>query len=108
MASDLNFMHYVMDQIGAAGVVSWRKMFGEYAVYCDGKVVALVCDNQFYLKPTAAAKAVLGVVHEAPPYPGAKPYWLLADQLDDPALMASAVRATAGELPSPKPKKRPR
>ena len=49
MASELSFMEYVADQIGAAGQVSYRKMFGEYAVYCDGKVVALVCDNQFFL-----------------------------------------------------------
>ena len=41
MASDQRFMDYVIDQIGAAGPVSCRKMFGEYAVYCDGKVVAL-------------------------------------------------------------------
>jgi DNA transformation protein len=104
MASDLSFMNYVVDQIGAAGQVSFRKMFGEYAVYCDGKVVALVCDNQFYLKPTAGGRAVLGSVTEASPYPGAKLYWLMAEQLDDRALMVNAVRVTASELLPPKEK----
>ena len=110
MASDASFVDYVVDQIGAAGQVSTRKMFGEYAVYCDGKVVALVCDNQFFLKPTAAARALLREVTEAPPYPGAKPYWLMSEQLEDQRLMAHLVRVTASELPLPKPKppKRPK
>jgi len=105
MASDASFMDYVVDQIGAAGQVSTRKMFGEYAVYCDAKVVALVCDNQFYLKPTAGARALLSQVTEAPPYPGAKPYWLMSEQLEDQQLMAHLVRVTASELPLPKPKR---
>ena len=105
MASDPNFMNYVMDQIGAAGQVASRKMFGEYAVYCDERVVALVCDNQFYLKPTPGARALLSEVTEAAPYPGAKPYWLLADLLDDRDAMVRLVRMTASELPLPKPKK---
>jgi len=105
MASDSNFMDYCVDQIAAAGEVRYRKMFGEYAVYCDERVVALVCDNQFFLKPTAAARALLNQVTEAPPYPGANPYWLLADQLDARELMVQLGRMTAGELPLPKPKK---
>jgi len=105
MASDSRFINYVMDQIGSAGQVAYRKMFGEYAVYCDERVVALVCDNQFYLKPTPGARALLSEVTEAAPYPGAKPYWLLADQLDDREAMVRLVRLTASELPLPKPKK---
>lgn len=104
MASDLHFVEYVCDQIGAAGKVSSRKMFGEYAIYCDGKVVALVCDNQCFVKPTAAGRKLLGAVTEAPPYPGAKPHFLVAGQLDDAGLMSQLVRQTAAELPAPKPK----
>ena len=59
MASDIGFVEYVCEQIRGAGHVSHRRMFGEFAVYCDGKVVALVCDNQFFLKPTDAGKALL-------------------------------------------------
>ena len=58
MATNADFMEYVREQIGAAGEVAFRKMFGEYAVYLGGKVVALLCDNQFYLKPTAAGRAL--------------------------------------------------
>ncbi len=104
MASDLGFMEYVCEQIRGAGHVSYRRMFGEFAVYCDGKVVALVCDNQFFLKPTDAGKALLDRAKEAPPYPGAKPYYLIDAQLDDAEAAAAIVRATADALPAPKVK----
>jgi TfoX/Sxy family transcriptional regulator of competence genes len=102
MASDVGFVEYVCEQIRGAGHVSHRRMFGEFAVYCDGKVVALVCDNQFFLKPTAAGRALLDRVREAPPYPGAKPYYLIDAQLDDADAVAAIVRATAAALPLPK------
>jgi TfoX/Sxy family transcriptional regulator of competence genes len=105
VATDLSFVEYVRDQMHCAGQVSFRKMFGEYALYCDGKVVALVCDNQVFLKPTVGGRAKLGSVTEAPPYPGAKPHFLLGEELDDQREMAELIRLTANELPLPVPKK---
>jgi TfoX/Sxy family transcriptional regulator of competence genes len=78
-------------------------MFGEYALYVGGKVVALVCDNQLFLKPTAAGRALLDDPTEAPPYPGAKPYLLIDSALDDRELLAELMVATERELPAPKP-----
>lgn len=104
MASDQSFVEYVCEQIAAAGRISQRKMFGEYAVYCDGKVVALVCDNQFFLKPTEAGRALLPKIKEGVPFPGAKP-WIIADEwLDDDVLVTRLVRVTAAALPTPKMK----
>ena len=102
MASDIGFVEYVCEQVAGAGRISHRRMFGEFALYCDGKVVALICDNQFFLKPTAAGRALLQRVKEAPPYPGAKLYFLLDADLEDAEQMARLVRATAAELPRPK------
>jgi TfoX/Sxy family transcriptional regulator of competence genes len=104
MASDLSFVEYLCDQMAGAGQVSFRKMFGEYAIYCDRKVVALVCDNQLFVKPTEGGRARLGKVVEAPPYPGAKPHFLMAGQIDDEELMMQVIQITARELPMPKPK----
>lgn len=106
MASDLDFVEYLCDQIAGAGSISSRKMFGDYAVYCNGKVVALVCDNQFFLKPTEGGRAAIGSVVEAPPYPGAKPYFLIGDGLDDREWVAHLVRITEREVPLPKPRKK--
>ena len=105
MSSDLGFVEYVADQIADAGMISFRKMFGEYAIYCDGKVVALVCDDRLYVKPTAGGRELIGEPAEAPPYPGAKPSFLIEDRLDDRAWMTELIRVTAGELPAPKPKR---
>jgi TfoX/Sxy family transcriptional regulator of competence genes len=68
-------------------------------------VVGLLCDDQVFLKPTAGGRALLERVVEAPPYPGAHPYLLLGEELDDRALLAALLQRTAAELPEPKPKK---
>lgn len=105
MASDADFLQYVTEQLSGVYGLSHRKMFGEYALYMGRKVVALVCDNQLFLKPTAAARALLEDPTEAPPYPGAKPYFLIDSALDDRDLLAELFRATERELPEPKAKK---
>lgn len=88
----------------AALPLSARKMFGEYALYLDGKVVALVCDDQLFVKATPAAVAALPDTPLAPPYPGAKGHLLVTDALDDPDSVIMALRAIAASLPPPKPK----
>lgn len=70
-------------------------MFGEFALYLDGTIVALVCDNQLFLKPTDEGRRLLGQVKEAPPYPGAKSYFLFTVELDDPDRLREAVLVTA-------------
>ena len=82
-----------------------RKMFGEYALYLDGKVVALVCDDQLYLKPTPGAQTALPDCPTGPPYPGAKLHLLVTDAQDDPDRVVTALRAIASETPAPKPKR---
>ena len=105
MVSDLNFVEYVHDQINGAGQVYFKKMFGEYAIYCNEKVVALVCDNQLFVKPTDAGRSTVGSVQEAPPYKGAKLHFLIGEHLDDQPWMTNLIRLTASELSAPKPKK---
>jgi TfoX/Sxy family transcriptional regulator of competence genes len=107
MATDASFVAYVCDQIHGAGSITYRKMFGEYALYADGKVVALLCDNQFFLKPTAAGRALLPKPKEGFPYAGARPHWLLDEALEDRDLLSALVAATARDLPPPKPKAGP-
>jgi TfoX/Sxy family transcriptional regulator of competence genes len=82
-----------------------RKMFGEYALYLNGKVVALVCDDQLFVKATPRSVAALPASPLAPPYPGAKGHLLVTDALDDPDPVIAALRSLAEDLPAPKPKK---
>jgi TfoX/Sxy family transcriptional regulator of competence genes len=104
MASSSDTVQFIVDQVGLGRRLSSKKMFGEFALYLDDKIVALVCDDQLFLKPTDQAKAFLGKVRPAPPYPGAKDYFLLTDELDDPDRLKEAVLITARALPDPKPK----
>jgi DNA transformation protein and related proteins len=104
VASDREFVKFVCDQLNGAGEISSRRMFGEAAVYLQDKVIGLVCDNQFFVKPTEPGRTKIGVPIEAPPFPGATHWFLMAD-LDDPEFLADLVRITAAALPTPKPKK---
>ena len=104
MASDQEFVDFLVDQMQGVGDITFRKMFGEYALYCKGKVVALICDNRLFVKPTAGGRAHIGAVVEAPPYPGAKPSFLIEDAFEDREWLAALIRITENELPAPKPK----
>ena len=104
MASDSGFVEFIVDQIENAGEITYKKMFGEYALYSDGKVVALICDDKLFLKPTKAGKTFIKDVIEAPPYPGAKLYFLIEDKIEDREWISSLIRLTANELPEPKQK----
>lgn len=106
MATGKSFIDFIVEQMSPAGAISCRKMFGEYAIYCDRKVVALACDNQLFVKPTVAGKAFIGNPSEAPPYPGAKQYFLIEDKLEDSDWISSLIKITCDELPVPKPKRK--
>jgi TfoX/Sxy family transcriptional regulator of competence genes len=105
MATDQEFIDFLADQMAGAGNIASKKMFGEYALYCNGKVVALVCDNQLFVKPTPGGRAHIGEPVEAPPYPGAKLYFLIEDAFEDREWIAALIRITAKELPDPGAKK---
>jgi TfoX/Sxy family transcriptional regulator of competence genes len=75
MASTREFVDFICEQADFASRLTYKRMFGEYALYLDEKVVAFVCDNQLFIKPTEVARQMLGKVIEAPPYPGAKLYF---------------------------------
>ncbi len=107
MASQQSSVDFIVDQISAAGDVSAKKMFGEYGIYCGGKMVALVCDDQLFVKPTAGGRSLLKTVAEARPYPGAKPCFLIsADILEDREGLTELIKVTARELPWPVQKKK--
>lgn len=103
MASNPEFVQYIADQLTDAGQITYRKMFGDYGFYCDGKIFALVCDNQLFIKITEAGKQMSPDLETAPPYQGAKPHFLI-ENIDDRTFLTKFVIATCRELPAPKPK----
>ena len=95
----------LLDALAGTGPINARAMFGEYALYLDGRVVALICDDRLFVKPTPGALALMPGATMAPPYTGAKPHILAETALDDPDPVAQALRAVLADLPPAKPKK---
>jgi TfoX/Sxy family transcriptional regulator of competence genes len=107
VASQQSTVDFIVEQMAGAGAVAARKMFGEYAIYCDGKLVALVCDDRLYVKPTSAGRALASGCGEGSPYPGAKAHLVIdGDRWDDGEWLAELIRATSTGLPLPAKKPR--
>ncbi len=107
MATTPETIAYLLDQLSGVRELATRKMFGEYALYCESKVIALVCDDTLFIKITEAGKEFAGDRYaEGAPYPGAKPWMEIdADYLEDREWLCELVRITTEHAPLPKPKK---
>lgn len=105
MASKIEFVEFVADQLQQAGDITYKKMFGEYGLYCNGKIFAVICDDQLFIKITEAGRNLCPDLPEAPPYKGAKNYFLWED-VENKQILSQLVTVTCAELPEPKPKKK--
>jgi len=102
MASTRSVVDYIIGQLGPEA--SARAMFGEYGVYLRGTLIALVCDDRLFLKPTDAVAEICGTYERASPYPGAKPAIVVPeDDWADGALMRRLAAANAAALAKAKP-----
>lgn len=105
MSSDQSTVDFLTEQFAGAGRVSSRKMFGDYALYCNDKVFAFVCDDQLYIKPIDAARNFIKTPIEKPAYPGSKMYfWITPDKWDDDVWLVSLLKAMLPTLPAKKKK----
>lgn len=106
MSTNQSTMNYLLDQLSSVPGLTARKMFGEYALQCNTKTVALVCDDQLYVKPTAIGTEIVGKSPDAAPYPGAK-LWLRIeeDRWEDREWLSNLIFQTVAQVPLPKPKK---
>ena len=106
MASNADFVQYIVDQSSGAGEIAAKKMMGDYCIYCDGILFGLICDNNLYVKVTEPGKAVLKEVILRPPYDGAKDYFYISD-VDNRDYLAALIKTTIPALPKQKIKRNP-
>ena len=106
MACTQEYVDYVIDQIDNAGEITGKKMFGGYSMYSDGKLFALICDDNLFVKPTEAGRKFIKEVVEAPAFKGAKLSFLIGENIEDRDWISNLVRITVAALPNPKPKKK--
>lgn len=104
MASQQNFVDFVVEQIQKVGTISTKKMFGEYGIYADDRIFGVICDNKLFIKPTKAGRDFIGDPVEMPAYEGAKPSFLIKEKIEDKDWLSELVRITLKELPAPKAK----
>jgi TfoX/Sxy family transcriptional regulator of competence genes len=104
MSSTKDFLDFIIDQIKDKDLVRFKKMFGSYALYYDNKVVALICNNQLFIKNLEASKNFVEKeigkknLHLAPPFPGAKDWILLEDEIEDREFLNELLEITRQSL----------
>lgn len=102
MATERGTVEFLLEQMQGAGPVTARAMFGEYGLYLQGRMVALVCDDRLFLRDLPATRARMTAPERAAPYPGAKDWLLVEAELDEPEALAELVRLAWEEAPPPK------
>ena len=94
MASDKEYLEYVLELLRKVEGVTVKKMMGEYLLYCGGVLFGGVYDNRFLVKKTPSVEE-FGLGEELP-YDGAKPM-LLVDT-EDPDEIKIIVERVVSDL----------
>jgi TfoX/Sxy family transcriptional regulator of competence genes len=102
MASNIDFVNYVMEQIDGSGIVTSKKMFGEYMVYVNQKPVILICNNTAYVKMLDCIKTFCENLETDSPYKGAKEHYIL--DVDDREALIEIIKEVEKVTPVPKKK----
>jgi TfoX/Sxy family transcriptional regulator of competence genes len=105
MATQKETIGFILGKLRDPARFSARAMFGEYALYADGRVVALVCDDRLYVKIVPASAALETQCEKGRPYPGAKPHYLVDEgQLSTIENLPAILAAIAAAAPAKKPR----
>lgn len=106
MATRKETAAFVLDRLGHADRFTVKAMFGEFALYADGKPVAFICDDQLFVKILPESAALDKRCERAPAYPGSKDYYLVPEEVitGDHKLPELLLRM-AEALPLPKAKR---
>ncbi len=75
MSSSIDYLEYVLDLLSDIENITYKKMMGEYILYCDGIIFGGIYDNRFLIKKTKSLEN-MGFKEEIP-YPSAKPMYLV-------------------------------
>lgn len=106
MATQEHTVEYITGQLADIAGISVRKMFGEQGIWCDGKTVALICDDRLFVKLTTPGRDLAEGAAEVPPYPGAKPGLLFdPERWDDADWLTTLFLATTDVLPARRAKR---
>jgi TfoX/Sxy family transcriptional regulator of competence genes len=89
MATPLNYIEYICNQISDINNVRYKKMFGEYMIYVNDKPLLLVCNSTVYIKMRDEIKSLMKNSSRGIPYNGAKEHYIL--DIDDKEFTIRAI-----------------
>lgn len=101
MASDKEYLEFILEQLSDLGDIAYRAMMGEYIIYYRGKVIGGIYDNRFLIKPVKSAINLMSDAVMELPYEGAKEM-LLAENIEDKVFLKDLFEQMYQELPMPK------
>ena len=105
MASSKEYLDFILEQLSNLKEITYRVMMGKYIIYYREKIVGVIYDDRFLVKPVKSAIEYMGNAIYGLPYDRAKEM-LLVDDVDDKEFLTNLVNAMYDELPAPKPKKK--
>lgn len=106
MATNKEFLVYILDNLSDIEGITCRQMMGEYIIYMNGRIAAYICDDRLLIKPVPSAVMLMPDAIYESPYEGAKEM-LLCEETDNREFLKTLFEAIYDELPEPK-KKKPR
>lgn len=104
MASNKEYLDFILEQLSELSDITYRQMMGEYIVYYRGKIVGGIYDDRFLVKPVKSAISLMPDVAYELPYEGAK-QMLVVDNVDSKRFLKKLFEAMYDELPTPKMRK---
>ena len=105
MATSLEYMGFVCEQMLGLGDVRYRKMFGEYMVYLNDKPILLICNNTAFIKMRDEIAEHMQEAQTGIPYKGAKEHYII--DVEDKEMLATIMGILEKITPVPKPRKKP-
>jgi TfoX/Sxy family transcriptional regulator of competence genes len=105
MATQKETADFILQKLRDPRRFTVRSMFGEFALYADGKVAGFICDDRLYIKIVPANHELEPICEKGPPYPGAKLYYIIDEgQLSTITNLPNIVAAVASSMPEKKKK----
>lgn len=103
MATSKETAQFILSKLRHRERISAKRMFGEFGLYADGKMVAVICDDRLYVKIAPASAELENQCEKGEPYPRAKPHYLIDEgQLATIPNLPAILFALAEAMPEKK------
>ncbi len=104
MATSKEYALFVENQFRGLEGFTLKRMFGEYGMYLQGRVLGFLADEQILLQSTPTAMRLLPEAERRELFPGSKLFIVFPDE-GNSQLLKSVSMAMLEELEFPKPRK---